>query len=795
MRKIAIIGLIAAGLCSPAHAQAVLPTKADIKDVIENGQSRSYPEGDIDAWERDLTGRLKQGGPNQAANAIAARYGFAPADMRRLVSAWIVAQARQYRQEAGWKPSVRAELLALAPSARRSPIGLTIIAEALGAINECASADFEALMAGSGDPAGDAYKIASAAPCDGNFARAAMVDPARAMPALIRLANWGTLPLGDTLPLYAWLTSPPALAHVRAEDRRAVAVLLWQRYVAALLKAGLDKRALALMDAWPADLRRDVLAPTRTGPVEVRIDDIPLALFRPQPGRGSWKSEAPILQLAEVLAAAGRETEARSLLTSLPGLDAARATLACGYVSTGPMYAKCPNINELPIKALTLDHLLNKGNADPYPIAEVMISSNATIDAHADAVIRCRVFHPDQFPGLCAAAEAIAANAADLDREDGGRLGFGGKGETSTGRVAIARIVPDFANLRQAIRAEVLAHPAPASAPYTRETVAAVPPPFEEKAIPAQWLGTGKAALPAGLAPLPAGFMLVRAERDGQRAVAISLSQTYDPTGEVSGGGYWVHLSDDGGRHWQAPLYTGLADRFPYVVPETARLPMLAGDHLQFAVDIAEIDTATITYPPVALRTRRRAQGRYLVIPLADLKRDSNGDGLTDIAAHHLLLDLPKGDKGTPFVVGTDTGARCPTSSRERQALIDVLGKLIDPSKQALIEPVDRPEGLSLPGWKRADAATGRPLFVVGKAEDFACFRPRRAIVVYDEGDIAALGRFTPDFHAFTLPPIIFNRAHDRGYVNWSTGWAGGTYRLRWIGEKWVFEAISSWIS
>ncbi len=58
-----------------------------------------------------------------------------------------------------------------------------------------------------------------------------------------------------------------------------------------------------------------------------------------------------------------------------------------------------------------------------------------------------------------------------------------------------------------------------------------------------------------------------------------------------------------------------------------------------------------------------------------------------------------------------------------------------------------------------------------------------------------ALQAFTPAFHTLEIPNIIFNRAHDRGYVRWSTGWAGGTYRLRLIGGKWEFDSISNWIT
>jgi hypothetical protein len=68
-----------------------------------------------------------------------------------------------------------------------------------------------------------------------------------------------------------------------------------------------------------------------------------------------------------------------------------------------------------------------------------------------------------------------------------------------------------------------------------------------------------------------------------------------DPNGEVSAGGYWLHLSDDGGKTWQPPLYTGLAEYFPYSVPEQSDLPMFDGKHIRLEVEEALIDTASIT--------------------------------------------------------------------------------------------------------------------------------------------------------------------------------------------------------
>lgn len=817
---------------TPAAAQQLQLTKNDVQEAITAQSFAPYAEGDINRWHADLQTALKQTSPDAAADTLAVKYGFAGGDMRRLARAWIVAKSRQFDPDHGWVPHVRDEVYALASKVRQKPLGLAILADVLDSTTEdCSAADFAKLMEGSHDPAADAYVIATNETCTGNFARATAASADRAMPALIRSAEYGGLPLRDTLPLYAWLTSPEALAHVRDSDRSAIAALLWQRYLTALFTAGLDDRALALFDRLPAGLRAAVVSPLPRAKTVAVIDDITMtfapegetsttlvadalgdqadmmddmmpaddadgggatsqaqpavAPAEPQP-RDLSALDAPILQIAEAMAIAGREDEARRLLATLPGLAEARASVTCQYRAPTEKQPACTVGRELPMGALPLDHWLNDRDADPYPIAEATLSGSDVSGQAASNAILCRVFPTQDYPGIC----LQDPNAVDFSYT------ITNPAELAVAEAALDQAIPGFKALRTSILG---AHDAPRSGRASRiqrSTVTAVSPAFAEQPIPEKYLGPAHPPALTGLTPIPAGFEPVRIERSGQRVVAISVSQTYDPTGEVSRGGYWVHLSNDAGKHWERPLYTGLADRFPYVVAPTSRLPLIAGDTLQLAVDVSEIDTASITYPPVALRSIRRAKDRYLTIPLADLRRDSDGDGLTDIAAHHLLLDRPRPAAATPFVVGSDYQADCRAApSSEKLALWGLLNKMTGRSGAAIVEPVDRAAGQLMVGWQRAAAASDQPLFLIGRPEDYSCLASKRLIIVYAKADIEAIDRFTPDFHALEMPRIVFNRTRDRGYVRWSTGWAGGTYRLRRVNGAWEFEAIGSWIS
>ena len=818
-------------LAATSLSEPLRPTRRDVQGAISAQSYGPFAEGDILAWRQDVRALLKSGTPDAAANALAVKYGFATEDMRRLVNAWVIAQSRQYNPDQLWVPAVRAELHALASVMRAKPLARAIIAEALDAtIEECSAEDFDLLIKGSADPAADGYAIATTASCTGNFVRAAVAAGDRRLPALIRAAEYGGLPTRDLLPLYASLTSPATLAHVREGDRFAVSAILWQRYLTALFDANLPARALAAFDALPVALRAAVVSPGAPSKQVAVVDGITMtfasedkfttmtvmadaldeqadlmtdelatspANMPPEPGepepaepepRDLSSIAAPILQVAEAMAMAGRTDEARRLLATLPGLAEAKASLACQFAWTSAEKSPCTQADHLPMGALPLDHLLNDPNADPYPIAEMTLSGFGDVDRRASSAVLCRVFPKADYGDLCPPGnDDTVLDQASMKTA-----------ESADVEAALERLIPDFAQVRASILGVPAASTLPAAkrASASRPTIAAKTPDFAEKPVPEPYSGAATPIVLKGLASLPGGFELVRVERLGLRVVAISVSQNYDPTGEVSRGGYWVHVSEDGGKHWDRPLYTGLADRFPYVVKPASRLPLMVGDTLQLAVDVAEIDTASISYPPVGLRSRRRAANRYLTIPLAALRQDSDGDGMTDISAHHLLLDRPRAGNSTPFILGSDYDSDCRIQpSAEKLALIQLLGRMTGASGTAIIEPVDRPAGELMTGVRGAAAAGDRPLFLVGNRQDYACLTSRRLIVVYDKADIAALKQFTPDFHALEMPRIVFNRAHDRGYVRWSAGWAGGTYRLRRLEGKWQFDEISSWIT
>jgi hypothetical protein len=303
---------------------------------------------------------------------------------------------------------------------------------------------------------------------------------------------------------------------------------------------------------------------------------------------------------------------------------------------------------------------------------------------------------------------------------------------------------------------------------------------------------------PNGMAALPDGFYPVRVERGAPLTVAISLSQNLDPVGEVSGGGYWVHLSRNNGASWDQPVYTGLLHLFPYVAVPKSKMPLMSGDRITLEVAVQELDPSSITYPPVALRSRRQAADLYLEIPLSALQADRDQDGLTDIVEQHLLLDPDRADSDEDGVGdGRDPlpNVRNVPPSAGNGYMEQIFEAIFRTPAVAIVEPVDRDPELAFQGRFVELSTTARPLFLHGRPEEFASLGPASQVLVYTDADIERLSARRPDFHAFSLETIVFNRARSRGYVVWDQGWTGGTLRLTRQGDSWSIEVLSSWIT
>jgi len=311
------------------------------------------------------------------------------------------------------------------------------------------------------------------------------------------------------------------------------------------------------------------------------------------------------------------------------------------------------------------------------------------------------------------------------------------------------------------------------------------------------------AASPApGKPGLPPHFAAVRVERQGTEAAAIGLSQDYDPVGEISRGAYWVVRSHDGGATWGPRLYTGLRIEAPYVVHPASALPLLAEDHLDVEVSIRDLDEESITFPPVALKAKRKQDGLRLAIPFTDLERDSDGDGLTDLAEERLVTDPANPDTdGDGLTDANDSLPQVPWSAvmdDESAALAATLERIGAAKSMAIIHEVG-PSGRSLDEFmatmRRATLSDERTTFLVAERAPFRSLVLSQRAIVLTPHELEAARRKFGAMLPLQLQLFVLDRARQTGYVIWDASWVGGTLTLEKSDGVWHASVRGSWIT
>lgn len=753
------------------------------------GDSVYIPEGvgqvePFQSWFAQLSGPLGRRGSAAAAAKLAGASGLTQSQMTELVELWRAgaAPSLQLEEEPAKRAERQARFAALLAKTGRAPLVLQAAAAAEGVTLDCRPDAFTAYLVGSVDPEAEGWTLARAADCTPWYRSYIALAPARAALPLLMLAEEGMTRAPFGIAVYAALASEQGLARFDADDAEGLRARLAAYYLEVLLASGLIEEAVAYYETVPKATRARLFE-RKSEPLKVQADGLAGRLD------GSGSRAGLATDMIAAYAVSGRTEEAERMFVQANGPERVRRLRACKersiVMKAGPNCRSGDGDDDMVL--LFIDHILHAGDSDPYALAEMLIGGRGWNKPGLLAELRCRVFREPAYAALCAEGRRYAI----YEEEEGDAANHAA---AAAALPALGARPDSIEILERRLRDLYPPEPAAAARPSERVSVDPLPSPFEERPLPSGLAGVGRPA-PKELAPLPDGYALIRAEIAGSRAVAISASQNYDPTGEVSMGGYWVHLSDDGGRHWQPPLYTGLADRFPYVVLRRSPLPLLDGDTINLAVEVNLLDTATVTYPPVGLRSRAKRSGLYLRIPIDLLRKDSDQDGLSDIAARHLLLDPESMAGGTPVRLDGNGVACTREEMAAREPLRLLLEQVFGSRTGAVMEPVDRKPDALTAGERIEAASLDRPMLILGNPADFRCLRTRRLAVVYGEKDVERLRRMSPDFHPVKIGPITFNRVRDRGYVSWSAGWTGGTMRLRRTATGWTSEPISSWIT
>ncbi|ESQ80544.1 hypothetical protein [Asticcacaulis sp. YBE204] len=376
--------------------------------------------------------------------------------------------------------------------------------------------------------------------------------------------------------------------------------------------------------------------------------------------------------------------------------------------------------------------------------------------------------------------------------------------------------IPDKVRVRQTAWAERIAAARTAETERLKAAVAgpihvAAPAPvvWAEKPLPegvAAWQGDEGPEVPKS-AQLPERMdYVLRYEASGEDAAVVFASGEYDMSGEIPAFGLWLGLKRKG--RWEAPLYLGMQQHFPYVVTPGSHLPLIRDDHLQLEVRAREIDPDTIIFPPVNTQFKREADGLYLDIPLAELRADRDGDGLTDIEERRIGLDPARNDSdGDGVDDGRDslplTAYHPNSDSRTDQIARIILRQLMGHDAGAIVvAPRGKTASNALDDILSATLGTPAPegprgtMFIVSARDIFSGIvqTPFR-LIVYSPADLDHLGRGKVPFYPPQVTTIFASPDGSAFYVDWSASWVGGSFIVRCKGDKCSVKELSRWIT
>jgi hypothetical protein len=258
--------------------------------------------------------------------------------------------------------------------------------------------------------------------------------------------------------------------------------------------------------------------------------------------------------------------------------------------------------------------------------------------------------------------------------------------------------------------------------------------------------------------------------------------------------GIWIHVSQDGGKTWGMPLYTGLESNLNFMVRADPCVSRLDGDHLILESWLAPITPAGSGDQPRDMAPGSAGARFAIDIPLSMLQRDSDGDELTDIVEEALLLNPRNRDSdGDGVSEGEDSFPNLSNRAKNELAepMAAVLSGVVDgpgpPGKPALIAAKAGREN-------RPIRFKERPLLLFADPRVFAAISADRMVLVFTPEDLLQLGRRRNRISGTLFEDPVLNRARDRGYIKFDNGLTGGTFAWRREGAGWKVEQISGFI-
>ena len=256
-------------------------------------------------------------------------------------------------------------------------------------------------------------------------------------------------------------------------------------------------------------------------------------------------------------------------------------------------------------------------------------------------------------------------------------------------------------------------------------------------------------------------YSLQRCEVHGKERLALAVSSEVDPYSVFVPGGWWLYHSTDGGATWEK-VYTGVREMQPYSLVKDSRVPMLGDGDIRIEADVHERAQWYV-------KPRRRV---LLAFSWSDLRRDTDGDGLSDLVEDRIVTDPHNRDTdGDGIEDSSDplphVASSTPSGSAEEEVLAMVLNQF---------------------------QASGTAFFIGDRSLVAASgVKARLIVLTRDEADAygAKFGRTAFGDLSF----LIVRRDGKKAtlYVNYAS--SGNTYEFEKVDGVWTMHDRGGWVS
>ena len=295
----------------------------------------------------------------------------------------------------------------------------------------------------------------------------------------------------------------------------------------------------------------------------------------------------------------------------------------------------------------------------------------------------------------------------------------------------------------------------------------------------------------------------------------VYSSNAIDPSGETGVGGYWLLEGYPQKDEWKEPVYLGLRTLLPYTIDGFATdLPKKSITELDSLTVMGArqpLNLGSLTFPPIAMETSEPERGA-ITIDLSVVKRDSDGDRLTDLFEERVGLNPDSRDTDGDGI--TDNRDSVPTrpyagTSQDRSrayALLSILeghedGAIIQ--APATAEQIESDPLFSLNFSKEEDPERLQytdpipsVLYLQSDFEGLGNAVLPYMLIVQTKAEANKISETFPPHYPIQITRQIKDPFSDRMIVIWSASWVGGTVLLtRQPTGGYKREVLSSWIT